>query len=159
MEDVIISIGSNLGSREYFLDNSIKLLSRKLKFITSSSTYETEGYGVDNHPNYLNKIIYFKTNLSFISLLNHTKKIEKKLGRYNKNDLTPRVIDIDIIFFGDKRVYRKNLVLPHKQFQDRSFVIIPFYEVDKVQKKILSKKFKKFLKRYRDLNYFLRDII
>ena len=159
MENIIISIGSNLGDRKKFLEKSIYLLSKRLKLIDHSSVYETKGFGVNDHPNYLNRVIFFKTNISFFSLLNYTKKIERKLGRFNKNDLTPRIIDIDIIFYGEKKILRKNLILPHKRFNQRSFVIVPFYEIDIKQKKQLSKKFKKFLKKHKDLNFFSRDII
>ena len=159
MENIIISIGSNLGDRKKFLEKSIYLLSKRLKLIDLSSIYETKGFGVDDHPNYLNSVIFYKTNISFFSLLNYTKKIEKKLGRFNKNDLTPRVIDIDIIFYGEKKIFRKNLTLPHKEFSKRPFVIVPFYEIDTKQKNQLSKKFKFFLKKHKDLKFFLRDII
>ena len=159
MENIIISLGSNLGDRKKFLEKSIYLLSKRLKLIDHSSVYETKGFGVNDHPNYLNRVIFFKTNISFFSLLNYTKKIERKLGRFNKNDLTPRIIDIDIIFYGEKKILRKNLILPHKRFNQRSFVIVPFYEIDIKQKKQLSKKFRKFLKTHKDLNFFSRDII
>ena len=159
MENIIISIGSNLGDRKKFLEKSIYLLSKRLKLIDLSSIYETKGFGVYDHPDYLNRVIFFKTNISFFSLLNYTKKIERKLGRFNKNDLTPRVIDIDIIFYDEKKISRKNLTLPHKEFSQRSFVIVPFYEIDTKQKKHLSKKFKNFLKKHKDLKFFLRDII
>ena len=159
MKNIIISIGSNLGDRKKFLEKSIYLLSKRLKLIDLSSIYETKGFGVDDHPDYLNRVIFFKTNISFFSLLNYTKKIEKKLGRFNKNDITPRVIDIDIIFYGEKKIFRKNLTLPHKEFSQRPFVIVPFYEIDIKQKNQLSKKFKIFLKKHKDLNFFLRDII
>ena len=159
MENIIISLGSNLGDRKKFLEKSIYLLSKRLKLIDHSSVYETKGFGVNDHPNYLNRVIFFKTNIAFFSLLNYTKKIERKLGRFNKNDLTPRIIDIDIIFYGEKKILRKNLILPHKRFSQRSFVIVPFYEIDIKQKKQLSKKFRKFLKTHKDLNFFSRDII
>ena len=159
MENIIISIGSNLGNRKKTLEKSIYLLSKRLKLIDLSSIYETKGFGVDSHPDYLNRVIFFKANISFFSLLNYTKKIERMLGRFNKNDLTPRVIDIDIIFYGEKKISRKNLILPHKEFSQRPFVIVPFYEIDINQKKQLSKKFKKFLKKHKDLKFYLRDII
>ncbi len=145
METIVISLGSNLGNREFYLDSSVKHLSKKLKYISCSSIYESEGIGVFNHPSYLNKVIYCKTNLSFTSLLNYTKKIEKIIGRKSKNDLSPRVIDIDIIFYGERKVNRKNLILPHVNFANRPFVIVPINELDKKMKRKLTKEFKKFL--------------
>ena len=145
METIVISLGSNLGNREFYLDSSVRHLSKKLKHIYCSSTYESEGIGVFNHPNYLNRVIYCKTNLSFTSLLNYTKKIEKIIGRKSKNDLSPRVIDIDIIFYGERKVHRKNLILPHNNFANRPFVIVPINQLDKKMKRKLTKKFKNFL--------------
>ena len=121
METIVISLGSNLGNRQLYLNSSVRHLSKKLKYIYCSSTYESEGMGVFNHPSYLNRVIYCKTNLSFTSLLNYTKKIEKMIGRKSKNDLSPRVIDIDIIFYGERKVNRKNLILPHINFANRPF--------------------------------------
>ena len=80
-----------------------------------------------------------------MSLLNYTKKIEKIIGRKSKNDLSPRVIDIDIIFYGENKINRKNLILPHINFAKRSFVMVPIYELDKKMKRKLTKKFKNFL--------------
>ena len=145
METIVISLGSNLGNRQLYLNSSVRHLSRKLKHIYCSSTYESEGMGVSNHPSYLNRVIYCKTNLSFTSLLNYTKKIEKIIGRKSKNDLSPRVIDIDIIFYGENKINRKNLILPHINFDKRPFVMAPIYELDKKMKRKLTKKFKKFL--------------
>ena len=54
MENIIISIGSNLGDRKKFLKKSIYLLSKRLKLIDHSSVYETKGFGVNDHPDYLN---------------------------------------------------------------------------------------------------------
>ena len=65
MKNIIISIGSNLGDRKKFLEKSIYLLSKRLKLIDLSSIYETKGFGVDDHPDYLNRVIFFKTNIFF----------------------------------------------------------------------------------------------
>ena len=159
MENIVISLGSNLGNKEFYLNSSIRHLSKKLKYLSCSSTYESEGMGVANHPKYLNKIILCKTKLSFTSLLNYTKKIEKKIGRKNKNNLLPRVIDIDIIFYGNKKIFRKNLILPHKNFADRPFVVLPINELDKKIKRKISKNFKNFLNKRNNFNNLSSDII
>ena len=52
METIVISLGSNLGNRQLYLNSSVRHLSRKLKHIYCSSTYESEGMGVSNHPSY-----------------------------------------------------------------------------------------------------------
>ena len=129
MNEIIISIGSNLGDRKNCLENSIKILSKRISLIKKSSVYETIPQGVSNHGNYLNQVALFKSNISPTSLLNLTKRIEKKLGRKRKGDLSPRVIDIDIIIIGSKRINRRNFVVPHKNYKSRSFVLIPIKEI------------------------------
>ena len=81
------------------------------------------------------------------------------LLQLKENKLSIVATDLDIIFYDEKKIFRKNLTLPHKEFSQRSFVIVPFYEIDTKQKKHLSKKFKNFLKKHKDLKFFLRDII
>ncbi|MEC7881006.1 MAG: 2-amino-4-hydroxy-6-hydroxymethyldihydropteridine diphosphokinase [Chloroflexota bacterium] len=129
MNEIIISIGSNLGDRKKYLENSIEILSKRMRLIRKSSVYETAPQGVSNHGDYLNQVVLFKSNISPVSLLNLTKRIEKKLGRKKKGDLTPRVIDIDIIIIGSKRINRRNFVVPHKNYKSRSFVLIPIKEI------------------------------
>ena len=101
METIVISLGSNLGNREFYLDSSVKHLSKKLKYISCSSTYESEGIGVFNHPSYLNKVIYCKTNLSFTSLLNYTKKLKRLLAERVKMTF-PQGLLILILFFMER---------------------------------------------------------
>ena len=84
MNEIIISIGSNLGDRKKYLDSSLKILSKRIRLIRKSSVYETIPQGVSNHGKYLNQVALFKSNINPTSLLNLTKKIEKKLGRKNK---------------------------------------------------------------------------
>ena len=129
MNEIIISIGSNLGDRKKYLDSSLKILSKRIRLIRKSSVYETIPQGVSNHGKYLNQVALFKSNINPTSLLNLTKKIEKKLGRKNKNDLSPRVIDIDIIMIGSIRINRKSFIVPHKNYKSRSFVLIPIKEI------------------------------
>ena len=79
MNEIVISLGSNLGDRKKYLESSIKILSKRLRLISESSIYETIPQGVSStHGNYLNQVALFKSKISPYSLLNLTKRIEKK---------------------------------------------------------------------------------
>ena len=131
MNEVLISLGSNLGNRQKNLGECIKLLSRRLILIKKSSVFETNPYGVEDHPTYLNQAVLFQSDLIPTSLLNLAKKVERKLGRYNKGNLSPRVIDIDIVLINSKKINRRNFRVPHKDYRNRLFVIIPTEEINR----------------------------
>ena len=131
MNEIVISLGSNLGDRKKYLESSIKILSKRLRLISESSIYETIPQGVSStHGNYLNQVALFKSKISPYSLLNLTKRIEKKLGRDKKGDLSPRVIDIDIIIIGSKKINKKNFSVPHRNYKFRPFVLIPIKDIE-----------------------------
>ena len=64
MNEIIISIGSNLGDRKKYLDSSLKILSKRIRLIRKSSVYETIPQGVSNHGKYLNQVALFKSNIN-----------------------------------------------------------------------------------------------
>ena len=131
MDEIVISLGSNLGDRKKYLESSIKILSKRMRLISESSIYETTPQGVSyNHGNYLNQVALFKSQINPYSLLNLTKRIEKKLGRDKKGDLSPRVIDIDIIIIGSKKINKKNFSVPHRNYKFRPFVLIPIKDIE-----------------------------
>ena len=70
------------------------------------------------------------TNIKPLDLLKICKKIEEKLGRKKTSINSPRKCDIDLIDY-DKRIMKKEIILPHPRMQDRSFVLFPLFEIDK----------------------------
>jgi 2-amino-4-hydroxy-6-hydroxymethyldihydropteridine diphosphokinase len=132
MHKVILSLGSNLGNKKYY----IKAMENKIKKILGDPFYssrlmkteplETSG----NQPWFYNKIISGTYNGSPHELLNVCLKIEKQLGRTNKSNKLPRTADIDILFFGDIIIYEKDLIIPHPQILKRRFCIEGLYEIE-----------------------------
>ena len=125
---VYLSLGSNLGNRQENLDRALKLLSERMRIGKVSSIYDTEPVGGISQPRFLNLACEVFTRLTPEGLLALAKGIELKMGRYSRSG-EPRTIDIDIILFGNQVVKTADLVIPHPQMAERSFVLIPLAEI------------------------------
>ncbi len=123
-----LSLGSNLGNRQANLDMALKLLSERMRMGKVSSIYDTEPLGNINQPRFLNLACEVFTHLTPEGLLALSKGIERKMGRYSRSG-EPRIIDIDILFYGDKVVDTRDLVIPHPKMEERSFVLVPLAEI------------------------------
>jgi 2-amino-4-hydroxy-6-hydroxymethyldihydropteridine diphosphokinase len=124
---ICFSLGSNLGDRLFYLQMAVDALEEIFgKAIMVSPVYETEGWRVDNHPNYLNAVICFNSSMAPKDVLDHILSIEIKLGRERKPDtIEPRTIDIDILFYDDLILKKENLIIPHPHLKYRKFVLLP----------------------------------
>ena len=125
---VYLSLGSNLGNRQANLDMALKLLSERMRMGKVSSIYDTEPLGNTNQPRFLNLACEVFTRLAPEGLLALAKGIERKMGRYSRSG-EPRIIDIDILFYGDKVMDTRDLVIPHPRIEERSFVLVPLAEI------------------------------
>jgi 2-amino-4-hydroxy-6-hydroxymethyldihydropteridine diphosphokinase len=125
---VYLSLGSNIGNRQENLDRALKMLSERMRMGKVSSIYDTEAVGPITQPRFLNLAAEAFTNLKPEGLLALVKGIEQKMGRYSRSG-EPRIIDIDIIFYGSQVVQAKDLIIPHPEMARRSFVLIPLAEI------------------------------
>ena len=125
---VYFSLGSNLGNRQENLDRALKQLSERMRMGKVSSIYDTEAVGPISQPRFLNLACEAFTNLKPEGLLAMVKALEQKMGRYSRTG-EPRVIDIDILLYGDLTVNTPNLVIPHPELAKRSFVLVPMAEI------------------------------
>jgi 2-amino-4-hydroxy-6-hydroxymethyldihydropteridine diphosphokinase len=125
---VYLSLGANLGNRQANLDQALKLISERMRIGKVSSIYDTEPVGLVNQPRFLNLACEVFTRLTPEGLLTLLKGIEQKMGRYSRSG-EPRIIDIDIVLFGDKVINTPDLVIPHPKMHERSFVLIPLAEI------------------------------
>ena len=103
MVTVYFSLGSNLGNRQENLDQALKLLSERMRMGKVSAIYDTEPIGNVNQPRFLNLACEAFTRLTPEGLLALVKGIELKMGRYSRSG-EPRIIDIDILLYGDQVV-------------------------------------------------------
>ncbi|MBJ12854.1 MAG: 2-amino-4-hydroxy-6-hydroxymethyldihydropteridine diphosphokinase [Candidatus Marinimicrobia bacterium] len=131
-QNIFLSLGSNLGDRESNIAQATMALSINLSIreIKSSSYYESEPlYNIDQ-PKFLNSVVCCLSDLDPFEFLDVTRRIEQMLGRPKKREKNlPRIIDIDILFYGDSVIETDNLVLPHPMISLRKFVLIPFFEI------------------------------
>ena len=132
-EKVYLSLGSNLGDRESNLAQATVALSINFEImdIVSSSYYESDPLYNKEQPEFLNSVVKFETTLKPFEVLDVTQKVEKMLGRlenFEKNQ--PRIIDIDILFYGDSVIETEKLSIPHPMIALRKFVLIPLAEIE-----------------------------
>ncbi len=124
---VYIALGSNLGNREENLKEALSLLSEKMTIIKESSVRETDPMYVKEQPAFLNMAIEAETSLPSKKLLEALKLIERQMGRHEHNK--PRVIDLDIIFYGDHVLKTAELTIPHPGAEKRAFVLDPMCDL------------------------------
>lgn len=128
---ILLSIGSNRGDRTAFLSKALEALTNSdvIELGRVSHCYETEPAGVTGQPAFLNLAAEIETVLEPLELLKAIKAIEKKLGRVPTERWGPREIDIDIILWADRVMRSEVLTLPHKEFRNRAFVLVPICEI------------------------------
>ena len=130
MPGIFLGLGSNLGDRKRFLDEALAALPGcGITIDTVSSIYETSPVGVTDQPDFLNMVVEVTTELSARQLLEAIKGIEKDLGRTSGPRWGPRVIDIDLLLYGDEVIDEPDLVVPHPELFSRQFVLDPLREI------------------------------
>ncbi|MBV9159635.1 MAG: 2-amino-4-hydroxy-6-hydroxymethyldihydropteridine diphosphokinase [Candidatus Kaiserbacteria bacterium] len=130
MTFVYLGLGSNLGDRVGNLRRAIDMLGRRLTLEKMSSIYETKPHGVEGEqPLYLNMAIGAKTDLQPLDLLLFAHSIERELGREKNSHALPRVIDIDILLYGEEVIDTRDLTVPHARMHERAFVLVPLEEI------------------------------
>lgn len=132
MKKVFIALGSNQGDRQSNLKGAIACLSKKdVIVLQQSSVYETEPWGASaGQPHYLNQVIEIETSLPPESLLAVCQSCEKSLGRTaEQGHMQARIIDIDLLYYGDLCLQTPALTLPHPALYNRMFVLVPLLEI------------------------------
>jgi 2-amino-4-hydroxy-6-hydroxymethyldihydropteridine diphosphokinase len=123
---VFLGLGTNLGDREANLVQvKDELLKRGVLTMLQSSVLETEPLGGEDQPMYLNQVIECETDLLPMELLRVCQEVEIEMGRpeAEKGEGLARVIDVDILFYGQERVALPGLTIPHPRAGQRDFVV------------------------------------
>jgi len=127
---VFLLLGSNLGDRLQVLAAAREAIAELAGSMTNQSAiYETEPWGITDQPAFLNQVIEISTSLLPEDLLRIILNIEHDLGRVRYERWGARVIDIDILYFGQTVMDSARLTLPHPRIQDRRFVLAPLAEI------------------------------
>ena len=130
MNQTYLLIGGNLGNREQNLRRATDSIDAKLgTVVQASSIYETEAWGMQDQPAFLNQVLLVETKLDPMQVLLAILSIEEEMGRKRKEKFGPRTIDIDILFFGNVVAKQTDLTIPHPQLHLRRFTLEPLNEI------------------------------
>ena len=124
-----LALGSNQGDRLEYLNQALKSFPPAVEVIEPSPVYETEPWGYEDQPDFLNQVVKAKTSLSPRELLDYLQGIEQDLGRKRTFRNAPRVIDLDILYYGDQVIDLECLQIPHPGIPERDFVLVPLADI------------------------------
>lgn len=129
--DAYLLLGTNLGDRLENLNTAISYVENEVGAVfAKSSVYETEAWGKTDQPGFLNQAIAVKSNMPPLQLLQTLLAIEQKMGRVRLERWGERLIDIDLIFYGDLVLSNGEVLqLPHPEMHHRRFVLEPLNEI------------------------------
>lgn len=130
---VYLGLGTNTGNKNENLTRAIELLSLALGSpVALSGIIESEPWGFESENRFLNCVAAFDTTFSPTLLLDTTEEIERTLGRTRKSlngQYSDRIIDIDILFYGNEIIESERLTIPHPLLHKRDFVLLPLQEI------------------------------
>lgn len=126
-----ICLGSNIGDRKLLLQQASEHIAQRTgKIISCSSFYESAGWGTDSPNRFLNQVLAVETALGPGELLAAFLSIEQLLGRHRTGVRnSDRLIDIDLLFYGDQSITEEGLEVPHPRLHLRRFVLVPLSEI------------------------------
>ena len=127
--ETYLGFGSNLGDREENIRRAVERLSESVCGIQTSSLYETEPWGHLDQPKFLNMVCKCLTRLEPEELLSICKGLETLAGREPSFKYGPRVLDVDILAYGDVVLKTSSLTVPHGMLHERAFVLAPLAEI------------------------------
>jgi 2-amino-4-hydroxy-6-hydroxymethyldihydropteridine diphosphokinase len=123
-----VGLGANLGDREASIRRAAELIGAA----RLSSIRETQPWGYEDQPRFLNAVADLDTGLAPRALLDRLLEVERELGRVRDDGprYGPRVIDLDLLLYGDLELDEPGLVVPHPRLHERLFVLEPLAELD-----------------------------
>jgi len=126
-----IGIGSNMGDRQAYCEEAVRLISRfpKTSLIKVSSLYETAPLEMVAQEWFINLVASVRTTLSPEELLQACQEVEQFLGRKRSVHFGPRTIDLDVLFYADRIIHEADLTIPHPRAHERRFVLEPLAEI------------------------------
>ena len=127
MTRAYVGLGSNLGDRE----GSIRRAAELIGAGRLSTVRETEPWGIEDQPLFLNAVAEVETDLPPRRLLDRLLEVERTLGRMRDGArFGPRTIDLDLLLYGSEMVAEPGLTVPHPRLHERRFVLEPLAELE-----------------------------
>lgn len=131
--NVYILSGSNIGDREKILRNALTKIEtiEGIEVVAVSAIYVSDAVGMEpGAPSFMNQVIKADFKYTAIELLDSLELIEKQHGRTGKGEMLPRILDLDILLFGDEIVETERLSVPHRELLNRPFAMVPLLQID-----------------------------
>lgn len=126
----VVALGANLEEPEAAVELAIVLLDKSSDLVARSKLYSTKPVGGPPQPDYVNAVCIVESDLPATDLLALLHGIEKSMGRVRNERWGPRIIDLDLITYGDLTYADSALTLPHPRAHERGFVLQPWLEID-----------------------------
>lgn len=130
---VVIALGSNLGDSKSVIGQAATTLGELIDVRAISDFYSTKPVGGPEQPDYLNAVLIGETEIDPTDLLAHLLQIEREAGRVRDEETVrwgPRILDLDLICYGDLIMESLELTLPHPRAHERRFVLDPWSDID-----------------------------
>lgn len=130
-ERACLSLGGNIGEPAKAMAAALRMLDADpdTRVVAVSSLYRTPPWGKTDQPDFLNAAAEIATTLSPRGLLDLCLDVERKLKRVREERWGPRVIDMDLLVFGDRSIHETGLDVPHPRMLERAFVLVPLAEI------------------------------
>jgi len=130
MKGIYLLLGSNLGDRKEIVFRALSMIEADIgPVIRRSSVYQTDAWGVVDQPDFLNMAVEIESEMRSAQVLEKIQDIERSLGRIKYGKWGSRLIDIDILYFGDEVIKTEQLTIPHPHIQERRFTLVPMCEL------------------------------
>jgi len=130
MHSVFLLLGSNMGDRQLFIRQATEHIEVEISpVIKASALYETASWGKTDAPDYLNQVVLVQSDLAPREILKKVLNIEMVMGRRREEKWGPRIIDIDILFYGEEIISEPGLQIPHPELHKRRFTLEPLAEI------------------------------
>ena len=126
-----LGLGSNIGDRRANLAEAVQRLAQipAVEIVRTSSIYETAPVGPQDQPDFFNQVVQVEVSCMPRQLLGLVQGIEQQMGRVRRRRWGERIIDIDILLYGDETIDELDLQIPHPQMLARQFVLVPLAEI------------------------------
>ncbi|MEM6841721.1 MAG: 2-amino-4-hydroxy-6-hydroxymethyldihydropteridine diphosphokinase [Bacteroidota bacterium] len=130
IEGIYLLLGSNLEDRDRNIQRARENIVQQVgSIVRTSGIYETEAWGVLDQPLFYNQVVQIETQLGHEALLRALQKIEQEIGKIKVGKWRERLIDIDVLYYGNRIVRTPTLTVPHPEIQNRRFALAPLIEL------------------------------
>lgn len=126
---IYLLLGTNMGDRLLHLQQAGSKIADFATINRVSAVYKTAAWGKTDQPDFFNQVLEISTPLDPWALMEKLLEVEKTLGRERIEKWGPRIIDIDILLFAQRKIESDNLTIPHPQLPNRRFALEPLYEI------------------------------